>query len=398
MVLENVILGNIIKITLVSVVLSFLFSTQVYGQQEVKYTFTSKSNRDSITSKLKLGIDSLISLNADPLVSSKNWQGAFWAMELLLYKPKGFENKISECIQKLPQTNPEFQRSFLEMLYTLYPKKFSKNLFYQWRLLSNAKNQAMALEYLALSEVKPKIKTSDIIYGTGWYDVYIRRLKKLKQIKPLKKDFENDLFLPGKSVLCSFQSSDRDIPGYLMIRNSDGKWISDKKGNPYRFPQLARSISNLPYYLTNGNTPQGLYRITGTDTSENKWIGPTTNLQMVLPFENESKFFGGETSYQDYYQTVLGQKLSKFQSLYESFDAGKLGRTEIIAHGTTIDPSYYTGQKYYPCTPSLGCLCSPEIWSEDGFRLSSSQADWISLLNTNNIYAAWLVVAEIEDF
>lgn len=73
-----------------------------------------------------------------------------------------------------------------------------------------------------------------------------------------------------------------------------------------KIPQLARSISNLPYYLTNGNTPQGLYRITGTDISENKWIGPTTNIQMVMPFEIIISFFRENTDYEMYYKTLLG--------------------------------------------------------------------------------------------
>lgn len=76
-----------------------------------------------------------------------------------------------------------------------------------------------------------------------------------------------------------------------MIRKKNGAWLADENGKPLKFKQLARSISNLPYYITNGNTPQGLYRVTGFDYSSNEWIGPTKNVQMVLPYENNSSFF-----------------------------------------------------------------------------------------------------------
>lgn len=76
-----------------------------------------------------------------------------------------------------------------------------------------------------------------------------------------------------------------------MIRKGDGTWLKDSSGEPFRFTQLARSITNLPYYITNGNAPQGLYKINGFDSSSNNWIGPSTNLQMIMPFENGSDPF-----------------------------------------------------------------------------------------------------------
>lgn len=138
------------------------------------------------------------------------------------------------------------------------------------------------------------------------------------------------------------------------------------KGQVLKFPQLARSITNLPYYLNNGNTPQGLFKITGVDTSDNSGIGPTTNLQLIMPFENGPEvFFGTNTSFIFHYNKLLGS-LEKYQSLWESYQAGKIGRSEIIAHGTTINPQYYCHEKYFPPTPSLGCLCSPETCKKKG--------------------------------
>lgn len=82
----------------------------------------------------------------------------------------------------------------------------------------------------------------------------------------------------------------------------------------------------------------------------------------------------------------------------ESFDAGKLGRSEIIAHGTTINPAYYQNQTYFPNTPSMGCLCSPESWKKKGERIYSSQAEWIGALQKFEKQPVYLVVADIRDF
>lgn len=172
--------------------------------------------------------------------------------------------------------------------------------------------------------------------------------------------------------------------------------MNDKFGKPLKFKQLARSISNLPYYLTNGNTPQGLYKIMGVDTSDNEFIGPTTNIQIRLPFEEQdsSTYFGVDTNYQTAYNKLLGN-LVKYSGLQEAFIAGKLGRSEIIAHGTTINPAYYKGKNYYPCTPSLGCLCTPEIWDDKGRLVESDLQKLTQLILNKTINPSWLLVVNI---
>ena len=122
------------------------------------------------------------------------------------------------------------------------------------------------------------------------------------------------------------------------------------------------------------------------------------SIQMVMPFENNHQFFQGNRDYEMYYKTLLGEILGKVTALYEAYYAGKLGRSEIIAHGTTIDPEFYRGQIFYPCTPSLGCLCSPEIWDEDGRISYSAQQQILDALIKNNLTPEWLIVAEISDF
>lgn len=96
------------------------------------------------------------------------------------------------------------------------------------------------------------------------------------------------------------------------------------------------------------------------------------------------------------YSQLLGP-LKNHDALWESYEAGKIGRSEIIAHGTTIDPVFYKSKKYFPNTPSLGCLCSPEIWNEKGELEYSVQRNWINALKNVTPDPDYLIVAEIED-
>ncbi|MBX9784414.1 MAG: hypothetical protein K2X48_14080 [Chitinophagaceae bacterium] len=384
------------KMKKAGLIICLLMVAEIVSAQTI-FPFASKSNRDSVTVKLKDQIHQTIKLPLNDSTSQK-WMGAFWAMELMLYKPAGYEEKISLQLSRLSQMGPGFQRAFFEMLYTLYPKEFDVEVHPIVKQLKSDKVKAMALEYLALSGKSAFIDPSDKFLQSEYYLHYKYMRSKTQQPLPSKKDFLDTSFLPNQTVLCSFQSTSRNIPGYLMIRLADGTWMKNEKGEELKFPQLARAISNLPFYLTNGNTPQGLYKITGVDTSDNNWIGPTTNLQMVMPYENNSsEFFGTATAYEAHYNNLLGTHLQQFIGLKESYWAGKIGRTEIIAHGTTINPEYYKQQTYYPNTPSLGCLCSPETWNEKGECTYSAQAQWMNYILKPEQLPSYLIVAEVID-
>ena len=367
----------------------------LFSQQNISCSFAAQKTRDSVAAELRNQIEATILL---PLNKSsyQKYAGAFWAMELMLYRPDGYTKKIPEQILQIPFAGADFQRSFLEMLFTLYPGQFVKEVTDVWPKLATDKVKAMALEYLAAKNIFPLTSEVDSFDKTAYGKIYNERWKQKKNVMPPKRAFLDTTFLPGETVLCSFQSTNRNLPGYLMIRNESGKWVADDNGKPLKFAQLARSISNLPYYITNGNTPQGLYKITGMDSSVNNWIGPTTNLQMLMPFENgSSAFFGTDTTYIEHYKKLLGP-LAKYHALMESFVAGRLGRSEIIAHGTTIDPAFYIKQPFYPNTPSLGCLCSPEIWDENGTRIFSAQMEWINAVKKLSQQPRYLIVTEVN--
>jgi hypothetical protein len=199
----------------------------------------------------------------------------------------------------------------------------------------------------------------------------------------------------------SFQRKNRDYPGMVIVRNPYGTYIRDSTGNIFTVPQLARSISNLPWYLRNGNTPQGIYRMYGFGVSMSNFIGPTANIQLGMPVEiGVKKFFNNNyildsTWSLAWYQKLIPQQLINYQPLYESYYAGLIGRSEIISHGTTIDPNFYSGTPYYPLTPTQGCLCTKEIWN--GKRLESDQQKLVNGLLKAGGANGYCVVIEIDD-
>ncbi|MBS1663978.1 MAG: hypothetical protein JST68_23230 [Bacteroidetes bacterium] len=226
----------------------------------------------------------------------------------------------------------------------------------------------------------------------------------------------------GYKTIYSFQRSSRDYPGLAVVQNADGSFVRDGQGRLQVFEQLARSGPGLPYFITNGNTPQGIFSIQGTDVSRTNFIGPTPNLQMLMPFEGEWwRYFhdstlrasGGVPSIMlhtpedkdmssvdslNLYMGLLPPGWREYRPMMEAWEAGKVGRTEIIAHGTTIDPEYFKSKPFYPLTPTMGCLCAKELWNvTSGHLLVSEQNNLVNAFLSTPGRAGYLIVIDLDD-
>ncbi len=221
---------------------------------------------------------------------------------------------------------------------------------------------------------------------------------------PSPSSFFSPSYLPGQVIVFSFQRQNRDFPGLAIVRDGNGNFIRNKDSSFFYVQQLARSEGNMPGYISMGNTPQGIFRMDGFDTSKLFFIGPTTNIQLTMPFENKASHFFRDSSMADSvwriedYAKMLPENFRNYRPMYGSWYAGKAGRTEIIAHGTTIDPDFYKGRSYYPYTPSAGCLVTKEFWNEATGMLQSSD----QLLLTQAVSRAggpkgYLIVIELND-
>lgn len=385
------------------------------GFSQLFFKSTLKVNREKMYRNLvQNGINKNLSV---PLTDSteETWQGAFWALELLQLKSLWINGRIDLAAEQMHGRSETFQRAALELLYSNYPGKYYQPVKLLLMQTSNAKIFAMCAAYILNSDNAAadanflSVKTKQQLALQPDNPVLQQLLYQVehfnKPIAAVKIDgFLKKNYLPGNILVFSFQRKNRNYPGIVMVRNAEGNFIKDSTGLYFSVPQLARSISNLPGYLSNGNTPEGIFRMKGYDVSTNGFIGPTVNVQLTMPFEKSPAHFYADSTITDtswninYYSNLLPKDVKDYYPIYQSYYAGKAGRTEIIIHGTTINPAYYKSQPYYPLTPTMGCLTSKEIWNEGtGQRLESDQQKLINALIPAGGPQGYTIVININD-
>lgn len=315
--------------------------------------------------------------------------------QFLLYSPQ-IETGFRKMFENYSWLQYSTKRSLLEAVYGVSPSAFQSviiplistektpRLFamqsvYLYRADSSKKNTAYLQKLL--QQQFPSYTTDSLLIELDHYLSHNRSYR--KQSIPGILSLFAWRKQSGQKMVYSFQRWNRDYPGLAIIQQADGSFAKDSSGRLLVFRQLARSASDLPYFITNGSTPQGIYSIQGTAVSRNHLIGPTPNLQLIMPNETDSVFW--HTGY-DSSATILTNYLNllppvwrEYAPVMESFRAGKIGRTEIIAHGTTIDPDYFKDKPFYPLTPTMGCLCANEKWNIFNGKLLES--DQLNLAN-----------------
>lgn len=345
-----------------------------------------------------------------------SWMGAFWAMELALHKSALTLQALKHALTNYSARSDAFQRAALEAAYTLYPTELRAAINDFAQHTEHPKLFAMAVHYLSRASAKNKNRHFLGLLQKKFPDWRINPI-----LLCLHEDLENtagarwskrpplvDLltqrFGDGVTVIYSFQRHDRNFPGLTVVQKPHGKFARLENGNLFAISHLARAISNLPDYLTNGNSPQGILSIQNIYQSENVFIGRTPALNMFLPVEGSvQKFFhdpaAADTIWKkEMYARLLPASWKNYAPIYRAYHAGAAGRSEIVAHGTTIDPDFYVGQPYFPNTPSLGCLTAKEIWSPvDGTCLVSDQAALVNAYLGAGGKTGYLVLVEIDD-
>ena len=406
-----------IKLPLVFIFHLFTFQFCVAQYEAPLYTsYTTKAAREKIHDRM---IKNTINKNLSyPLNDSteEKWEEAFDAIELMLYKTPFSEQKINYAFNNIETRSIDFQRSLIEMVYSVYPTIFKNQVHQLFGNATDPKLFAMCAEYLLEDKNDPDLinNLSNIInekfadqalvdptlYMLQLHVAEIKNNNQSISKKNIKRILSKD-FIPGKIIMYSIQRKNRDYPGLVIVRNANGNFITDSIGEMINIPQLARSITNLPSYISNGNTPQGIFLMNGFGVSMSSFIGPSANVQLSMPVETSIKKFLGDSSITDsvwtteYYSRLIPHDLQNYSPLYYSYYSGQVGRTEIIAHGTTIDPDYYLSQPWYPLTPSQGCLCTKEIWN--GKRIESDQQKLVNALLQAGGANGYCVVIELDD-
>lgn len=369
---------------------------------------TSAVNRQQLYKNLVSGINRNLCASVSDS-NEENWMDAFYSIELLRYRSPWLESKLHESFAGIENRSGAFQRALMEMIYDAYPTQFTNQARMLLDVTEDAKCFAICAEYL-LKITDDGYVVNKILERRNQFpqnpviNALYSHISNAKQLLPPLHDLLYHQFFPGCKVVFSFQRKNRDFPGIALVRDSAGNFLRDDKGQVFFVPQLARSMTNLPGYISNGNTPQGIFRMYGLDVSRSIFIGPTPNIQLTMPgeagvhhFLNDSTVTGTTWSIETY-RDMLPQSWKPFTPFYHTYFAGMAGRNEIIAHGTTVDPSYYKNTAYYPLTPTLGCLCTKEIWHEhSGRRVYSDQQKLVDALQKAGGANGYLIVIELDD-
>ncbi|MDQ6905104.1 MAG: hypothetical protein M3139_19100 [Bacteroidota bacterium] len=348
--------------------------------------------------------------------TEESWEDAFGAMEVLVYQSPFCTEKIHDAFNNIEERSIDFQKVLLELTYANYPSAFALQV---QKLLDNTMDSkvfALCAEYLLKEKnnsifketitelINKKFGDQGIIDPVLYMlQLHISEEKNTKEFlsKKLLGEIFSNKFLTGQTVMYSIQRKNRDYPGLVVVRQKNGDFVTDSNGIVFHIPQLARSISGLPFYLRNGNTPQGIFQMHGFQISMSSFIGPTANVQLSMPVETSLQNFFSDSTIADtvwnidYYKRLIPADLKNYLPLYHSYYAGLSGRTEIIAHGTTIDPNIYLHKPYFPLTPTEGCLCTKELWN--GKRLESDQQKLVNALLKAGGATGYCVVIELDD-
>jgi len=388
-----------------SLIVFFLF-VGCSNKPSIEDLFTTKAERDRFVSEKTQMIDSVFA-DLPNHNNEKQYQGAFWASELMLKKNEKAQANLKYILNHYSIYSEGFRRATLQHIYTLYATEFIAELDCLLVHERNEKHFAMMANYLIRQNhrtennylVAMRNQFSDwinnpILCGFN-IEHSVQPILNKTQIEDLIA-FRTTFKAPSVFV---FVHRNRDIPGVAMILNDRGEFLMDKK-DTLKIRMLARSITNMSGYLTNGNTPQGVFCMNGFSSSDNVFIGNSPTIQTALPFEASLSAFcldslsvNGWTLEQ--YEKLFPESWKGYQAKNMAFYAGKAGREEIIIHGTTIDTEFYRQQLYYPFTPSLGCLCSLERWNEsNGKLIESEQLKLVNALKRNNIEKALVYVIE----
>lgn len=375
------------SILLTGLLLTCVKTHAQFTAENIKTGFVLQAQRDNLKKNLynyTIQQSFALPLNKE---TEYRYQSACWAItQFMVYNDlvrSGFFKMINAYQDSL---ETETRRAFLEAMYAVRPSGFMPMMMKIAREEKHPKLMAMAMAWVVredpatLPQMKAQVTEkisqdpSNMILAALQY--YLDQYGKLDMVPSIHDLFAHQS-IHGSKIVYSFQNRNRDYPGIAIIQKNDGSFEREEDGKLSAFGQLARSASGLPYFITNGNTPQGIYAITGTGNSGNNFIGPTPNIQLAMPFEYYWKdFFSPETDTTQpemAYNDLLPDSWKNFPAVHESIKAGQIGRTEIIAHGTTIDPEFFKSKSFYPFTPTLGCLCSKEIWDPSSGKLKESE-------------------------
>jgi hypothetical protein len=351
---------------------------------------------------------------SEPLEMNEDlWESALYYTTITSAPTQLMRDGIRKALRAYSNLPEDFQRSSLEAAYGLDPQAFLLEMSQISDVTTTPKHFAMAGLYLARGLPRESDAASDVLQRMrakfpDWeqnpiltmlnHDLQCTSSKPgvanagaanstataecAHPLPPLRAIFDKS-FEPGRTVVYTLQRHNRDYPGLALVRGPDGKFHRNPDGTIFHLSHLARSRTNLPGYITNGNTPQGIFTIVGVSRTKSSGIGQTPFLHTMLPLEaSAAEYFhdpalaGTSWTMEMYLKQFPDATAAGWRNYFPmkvAWYAGVAGRSEMLSHGTAMDPSPYVNTPWYPSTPTSGCICAKELWDADGKPLLSDQ-------------------------
>ena len=225
-------------------------------------------------------------LNSD---TEDGYLSACWAISQFLFDGPEIESGFVRLFAGYDSLSYDTRRALLEAVYAVAPGRFVPEMTGLLARETDPRLWTLCAVYLyrkdTTTENANSLKINMVEKFPGYDSVAL--LTELAgyltyhtgQVRGQGRPDIRELFryrrASGQKTIYSFQRWDRDYAGMAVVQNADGSWVRDGQGRLQVFEQLARSGPDLPYFITNGNTPQGIYSIQGTDISRTNFIGPT---------------------------------------------------------------------------------------------------------------------------
>lgn len=382
--------------------------------KNLRSNFAKGENKEKYYAKLINNAE--YTLKTLPNQDISGWISALRDVQSILYVSPSIKDGLTNILNLKVDEHIKLQRTSLEVAYTLFKEEFQNEIENILQKTNDPRTYILCYHYLTNSNYEQRNYSFYLDLAENKFPNFKNKNLELFINELQNNDFDNNFETPnindllnhnfqnGKTIVYSFHRNNRKFPGRTIIKKPNGDFVRNNDGTLFSIEQLALSFSNLPYYIPNGNTPQGVYSIVGWYISPTETIGPTPNLLVRSPFEvSTATFYHNNSSISknwniDDYKGLLPDSWKNYSPIYQSYFAGSIGRKLIIMHGSTDETKYFKDFPYFPLTPTRGCLSSKEIWSsETGFCIESDQVNLINAYKSTKRKKGFLVVIDIDN-
>ena len=324
---------------------------------------------------------------------------ALWITSAFNFKGINVDSLLDKLIANYDNLSMENKYALLAVLAE-YP--YSEKRFILNKAIKENQPKLSLLAYSILHKKCDNVDTNNTVYDDKTWSLIKEQINESAYQMELSNNQLQECIsyikqnYPIQYHLIVLTRADRNIPAKVYILAPGDSTLKGKECLSY----LARSAYNILPYFTNGNTPCGVFKIIKKSVSSNNFIGPTTTLVTELPYESSVEEWNNTANNwsEKVYENMWPASICKIPILWQAYLSGKVGRSEIIVHGSTIDPYFFREEPYFPLTPSLGCLSALELWDMNtGGYLESHQKRLVDKLPDCTEKLGFMYVLQIDE-